>query len=710
MAIKSSRGVTSGKGTPQRLEGQNGDITIRSSSSGKKLFVKDANKWHSVNLDINTLNISRQIKLISEEVAKLKVRKNNKPILDKVGLRKSGSTNVVLKNNSADFEIIFDDNNKKIIGSSSSKVVRDVTDGNPSWQIGSSDTENFKIQTTYKSSAKGFNKVSIGTNTASSLINEGQISLNVDGEDKLILNDSAHEILVDGVTASDVDANSQPVGIHIKNKAKHASNTNTRSSIRFSQEMEGVISETFDEVASIVAGSEGTYNSTSSNADGYLSLQTALNGTLTERLKIASNGDVTINNISSGDGSGENFLVEESGIIKKRTAAQTLNDIGAMPDSGDIVLAGTLSITHASNPPLKVAYDSNHFATFDMDVNGVLEIECTDGGSAESKLQLKNGGTTGDQYLVWGNSSETARITSNGAQNLLLDTNEGSNSGYIEINDGANNDIHIAPNGTGLVILGTETGSVQFATNSFLDSNGNPLFGTAVASSAVNNVELGNAATGDPAILKATGTDTNVPLTITTKGTGAVTVDSGGDISLDSASGNFVYKNAGTEFSVENSAFAGTILAYRCIGESTAHTSYTLTNSYAVPSSLMTTRFVAPPSGVVEYEVQAYVDVASNYLLYFALSDASTYNSLGNSYEQLVHKPDETDQSLVTWKVIESGLTAGTTYNRWFGAKVSATSSASKIFYGGTGANRYTDFIFKVTALPHAKATYAVYG
>ena len=98
------------------------------------------------------------------------------------------------------------------------------------------------------------------------------------------------------------------------------------------------------------------------------------------------------------------------------------------------------------------------------------------------------------------------------------------------------------------------------------------------------------------------------------------------------------------------------------------------------------------------------------WLLYFGLSDASTYNSLGNSYEQLVHKPDETDQSLVTWKVIESGLTAGDVYNRWFGAKVSATSSASKIFYAGTAANRYADFIFKVTALPHAKAAYAVYG
>ena len=38
MAIKSSRGVTSGKGTPQRLEGQNGDISVRRSSK----FVSNA--------------------------------------------------------------------------------------------------------------------------------------------------------------------------------------------------------------------------------------------------------------------------------------------------------------------------------------------------------------------------------------------------------------------------------------------------------------------------------------------------------------------------------------------------------------------------------------------------------------------------------------------------------------------------------------------
>ena len=49
----------------------------------------------------------------------------------------------------------------------------------------------------------------------------------------------------------------------------------------------------------------------------------------TASLATINSDGLTINNISSGDGSGENFLVEESGVIKKRSAAQTLSDIGA---------------------------------------------------------------------------------------------------------------------------------------------------------------------------------------------------------------------------------------------------------------------------------------------------------------------------------------------------------------------------------------------
>ena len=100
MAIKNSRGVTSGKGTPQRLEGNNGDMSIRASASGKQLFVKDANKWHSVNLDINTLQLSRDVDAMLKRVRKLENSTRNQPILDVAFFKKPGSNNVQIKNDS----------------------------------------------------------------------------------------------------------------------------------------------------------------------------------------------------------------------------------------------------------------------------------------------------------------------------------------------------------------------------------------------------------------------------------------------------------------------------------------------------------------------------------------------------------------------------------------------------------------------------------
>ena len=98
MAIKSSRGVTSGKGTPQRLEGQNGDITIRTTPFGKKLFVKDANKWHSINLDVNTSDLNSKINALLKDVRSLKNSTRNRPVLDSAILRKPGAANIQLKN------------------------------------------------------------------------------------------------------------------------------------------------------------------------------------------------------------------------------------------------------------------------------------------------------------------------------------------------------------------------------------------------------------------------------------------------------------------------------------------------------------------------------------------------------------------------------------------------------------------------------------
>jgi hypothetical protein len=67
---------------------------------------------------------------------------------------------------------------------------------------------------------------------------------------------------------------------------------------------------------------------------------------------------------------------------------------------------------------------------------------------------------TGDVYLDAdtirvGDSGANVTITSNGAGDLILNTNSGTNSGSITIEDGANGNIALAPNGTGQVTIST---------------------------------------------------------------------------------------------------------------------------------------------------------------------------------------------------------------------------------------------------------------
>ncbi len=200
----------------------------------------------------------------------------------------------------------------------------------------------------------------------------------------------------------------------------------------------------------------------------------------------------------------------------------------------------------------------------------------------------------------------------------------------------------------------------------------------------------------------------NAETSFTTTGSSSahLILDIQGDITLDSETGNFIAKKAGTEFSVADSAYAGMIIGYRMIGEDTAHSTYTLTTSFVVPDSDMTVRFIAPPSGAVEVMVQVLFDGASNRVLNLGLSDNATYNTIGATYETIAGMVDETDQQLINWRVVVTGLTAGNTYNYWLGA----TANGGSLLWGGTGTGRYSDFIMKVTALPTATADYAVYG
>jgi hypothetical protein len=145
----------------------------------------------------------------------------------------------------------------------------------------------------------------------------------------------------------------------------------------------------------------------------------------------------------------------------------------------------------------------------------------------------------------------------------------------------------------------------------------------------------------------------------------------------------------------------GAIVGYTINGLNVGHSTYDLTTSYAVPDSNMNVTFRAPLSGIVEIEIQIQYNCGtSGKYLYFGLSDNATYNAVQDYYEQSAWFPDESDDIQVTHKWVVSGLTAGNTYQYWLGSKTSSTLGTPKLQWGGNSANRYADFIMKVTALP----------
>ena len=54
----------------------------------------------------------------------------------------------------------------------------------------------------------------------------------------------------------------------------------------------------------------------------------------------------------------------------------------------------------------------------------------------------------------------------------------------------------------------------------------------------------------------------------------------------------------------------------------------------------------------------------------------------------------------VTHKWVVSGFTAGTTYQYWFGAKVTNTAGTPTLKWGANTNNEFPPFTMKATALP----------
>jgi hypothetical protein len=87
-----------------------------------------------------------------------------------------------------------------------------------------------------------------------------------------------------------------------------------------------------------------------------------------------------------------------------------------------------------------------------------------------------------------------------------------------------NIDINITPKGTGRTVVGALSATSPRVITGVNDTNGNELMKVTATASAVNELTLANAATGNGPTLSSTGNDTNIDINITPKGTGEVNV------------------------------------------------------------------------------------------------------------------------------------------------------------------------------------------
>jgi len=111
--------------------------------------------------------------------------------------------------------------------------------------------------------------------------------------------------------------------------------------------------------------------------------------------------------------------------------------------SGAAVTKQSVELVNDSSPSLGGNLDVNGN---DIVSTSNANIDIVPNGTGDITLQA-------DTVQV-GDNNANATITTNGTGDLILNTNSGTDSGTITIADGANGNINIAPNGTGVVQAG----------------------------------------------------------------------------------------------------------------------------------------------------------------------------------------------------------------------------------------------------------------
>ena len=223
----------------------------------------------------------------------------------------------------------FKESNGETLTFNGTKVsnTKDVIDGNPSYQIGSSDTECLEIKTTYASGAKGLSSVSLTTKTASTTDNRGEIYMKVDEFDSAHLNDNSLTITSKGTVSSSTST------LVLQNYAIDSSSmVNTQTSIEFRQRVNNTLSPFYTDSGKISVGTaNSTWSTSVSTQDAYMIFSTTENGTLRDHMILYPSSYMFIKNSSATPGtpSGGGYLYVDSGALKYKGSSGTVTTLGA---------------------------------------------------------------------------------------------------------------------------------------------------------------------------------------------------------------------------------------------------------------------------------------------------------------------------------------------------------------------------------------------
>ena len=119
-------------------------------------------------------------------------------------------------------------------------------------------------------------------------------------------------------------------------------------------------------------------------------------------------------------------------------------------------------------------------------------------GQTNSNLQLR---PAGSGMITTGTAAAHSTISSNGAYDLILSTNEGTSSGSITITDASNGNIALAPEGTGEVLIGSGSADGDITSSGaydlILDTNSGTNAGNITLTDGANgNITFTNNGTG----------------------------------------------------------------------------------------------------------------------------------------------------------------------------------------------------------------------